>query len=137
MEILLLVLRPVMTLPCDVSLLPPRFRAVTPSPASGVTLLRLDRVAVTDCGSCSFSGLSLRSTILDELSRVLRRCGDCGVFVVVELDRFDLVGNFVILRGEPPIPGVGVELVTSFNGDLSNSRDGLKRSIVSWTLRGL
>jgi len=125
------------TLPSDASLLPPRFRTATLSPAFGVTLLCLDRVVVTDCGSCSFSGLSLRSTILDELSRVLRRCGDCAVVVVVELDRFDLVGNFVILRGEPPIPGVGVELVTSFNGDLSNSRDGLKRSIVSWILGGL
>lgn len=75
-DILRLVLRPVVTLPSEGSFRPPRFRIVTPSPAFGVTLLRLDRVVVvvvTDCGSSSFSTLSLRSVDLDELSRVLRR----------------------------------------------------------------
>jgi hypothetical protein len=76
-DILRLVLRPVVTLPSEGSFRPPRFRIVTPSPAFGVTLLRLGRVVVvvvvTDCGSSSFSTLSLRSVVLDELSRVLRR----------------------------------------------------------------
>ena len=94
----LLVLRLVVTLPSKVSLFPPRFRIVITSSAFGVTLLRLDRVVVTDCGFSSLSCLSLRSTILDEFSRVLRRWGDCAVVVVVvEFDRFDLVVNFALI----------------------------------------
>jgi len=48
----------------------------------------------------------------------------------IELDRFarDVLVN---LRDEAaPIPGVGVELVTSLKGDFSSLRDGLSRSIL-------
>jgi hypothetical protein len=47
----------------------------------------------------------------------------------LELSRF-VRDDFVNLRGEPaPIRGVGVELVTSLNGDFSSLRNGLNNSI--------
>lgn len=50
--------------------------------------------------------------------------------VDIELDRFAR-DDFINLRGETaPIPGVGVELVTSLKGDFSSLRDGLSRSIL-------
>jgi hypothetical protein len=58
---------------------------------------------------------------------VLRLWG--GVVVDIELDRFAR-DDLVNLRGEAaPIPGVGVELVTSLKGDFSSLRDELSRSI--------
>jgi hypothetical protein len=48
----------------------------------------------------------------------------------IELHRLARDDDFVNLRGDPaPIRGVGVELVTSLNGDFSSLRNGLKNSI--------
>jgi hypothetical protein len=52
------------------------------------------------------------------------------VVVDIEVDRF-LRDDLVNFRGEPaPITCVGVELVTSLNGDFSILRDELNRSIL-------
>ena len=55
------------------------------------------------------------------------------LFVIdIELHRLVRDDDFVNLRGEPtPIRGVGVELVTSLNGDFSSLRNGLNNSIVT------
>jgi hypothetical protein len=114
-EILLRFLCPLETLPSCPSFCELRFRAVT-LPVPGVTFRR-DRVVTADCGTSSLSSCS----DLSELKRVLRLC---GVFI----DLFERV--FVVLCGEPVrIPGVGVELVTSLNGDFSKCRAGVSSSI--------
>lgn len=118
-DILLLFLPRPPTLPSCPALLAPRFFTVT-LPSPGVPLRR-ERVVVIVCGSSGFSSVAVVSE-RNELKRVLRRCG----VVVDELDRFKR--GFVILRDEFSLrlPGVGVELVMSFNGD----RDGLNNSIL-------
>lgn len=110
-DTLVLVLRIPDTLIPDSSFLALRFLEVMFS-LRGVTL-RLCFVDDVICNSSSLFSFPCGSD-LSELRRVLRRC---GVFVI---ESTLLCRDFVILRVEPaPIPGVGVELVTSLKGDFS------------------
>jgi hypothetical protein len=119
-DILLLVLRPTVVSSSCTSFLTPRFLAVT-LPPLGVNFRR-DRVIFTMvCGSSSTSSFSSGSD-LREVRRVLRRCG-------LIVDRDDLM-RLAILRGEPPVGTIGVELVTSLKGDFSSGRDGVESSIL-------
>jgi hypothetical protein len=117
-EMLRLVLFPLLALESPVSFLELRFLAVTLS-GPGVTFRR-DRVVITVCGISSCSDLS-------ELRRVLRLCG-------VIIDRFERCFIVITFCGELPAtlrPGVGVELVTSLNGDFSRCREGVNNSIAA------
>src|SRR6202022_2819486 len=125
-EILLLVLRPTTVSSSCTSFLAPRFLEVT-LPPLGVTFRRDRVIFKAVCGSSSASSSGSDLIEVRRVLRVLRRWG----LLFVDVDR---VVRLPIFRGDPPVGTVGVELVTSLNGDFSRARAGVDSSI---TLQGL
>lgn len=140
------VLRVIVTLPSPAgSFRPLRFRVVVTLPPPFAESLngafRRDRVTRLDCGSVSPPSASRGSVLRDE-SRVLRLCGGAGGGVAMDIELVRLLRLLLmVLRGDDDAAavaaaaaaraaaGVGVELVTSFRGSLSRTREGLSMSI--------